>query len=261
MVVETLESRCLLSVLPAPVPTLTNGILSVTGTAGDDRIRISIIPHLGISSSRDKLAVKVNGTTTIFSDTPIQKIQINGLAGDDRIVVREVNIEFDIDGGDGNDIIFGGSLNDLISGGAGDDTLRGKAGDDVLNGGAGNDRLYGGSGNDSLLGRDERDNLRGGAGEDMPDGGQGSDRLRGDAGRDHSFDSGDPMLDATKSEKSRRYARPISLIEEDGSGETDQGDGGDDGANDPNGEMQPIWWDPEANTDDSGNPIDIPNNY
>ena len=56
-IVETLESRRLLSV----APTLTDGVLSVTGDAGDDSIRISI------GKDTSKLAVKDNGTVTLFS--------------------------------------------------------------------------------------------------------------------------------------------------------------------------------------------------
>jgi hypothetical protein len=49
------------------------------------------------------------------------------------------------------------------------------------------------------------------------------------------------------------------LIEENGSGETDQGNDAEESASDADGASQPIWWDPEANTDDSGNAIDIAN--
>jgi hypothetical protein len=42
------------------------------------------------------------------------------------------------------------------------------------------------------------------------------------------------------------------------SGEIDLGSGGEDVEPDAPGESPQIWWDPEANTDDSGQPIDIP---
>src|SRR5258708_7741299 len=120
MVVETLESPCLLSVMPAPPPTLSDGIPSGTGTARDDNIRIRMIVHQAASSiDLFELGVKVNGTTTIFSKTSIQKIQIDGLGGDDKIIVKRVYIKAEIEGGDGNDTVFGGAADDLISGGAG----------------------------------------------------------------------------------------------------------------------------------------------
>jgi len=226
----------------APAPTLTNGVLTVTGTDGDDKIRIRI------AKDSSKLAVKVNGTTTLFSIASVTKIKVDGLAGDDDICVRRgVSIATEINGGDGNDKVRGGAGNDLLSGGAGDDKLCGNAGDDVLGGGAGDDTLHGGKGNDSLLGGDGNDKVRGGKGNDALDGNKGHDRLRGGPGSDHSFDNNDTVLDATKSEKSQRYARPIWWTEDDGSlNETPWwGDTGGDIAPDPAGAMLPIWWDPE----------------
>jgi len=222
-IVESLESRRLLSA----APTLTGGILSISGTVGDDNIRIS----LGKDTS--KLAVKVNGAVTLFDLASVTKIKIDGLEGNDTICIRQhhgkINIASEIDGGDGDDRIVAGNGNDLISGGAGDD------------------KIFGGRGDDTLLGGDGNDKLRGGGGSDVLNGARGRDRLRGGAGIDH-FLGHDIVLDINKNEKSHRFARPDSVG--DGSSETDPGDGG---------ENEPIWWDPEANTDDSGNPIDIAN--
>ena len=243
-IVETLESRRLLSVAPV----LTDGVLSVSGTTGDDKIRISI------GKDTSKLAVKVNGTVTLFSLSSITKIKVDGLAGDDTICIKQhhggIDIASELDGGDGDDKISGGNGNDLISGGAGNDVLRGNSGDDVLSGGSGDDKISGGRGDDSLLGGADNDKLRGGGGSDVLDGGKGKDRLRGGGGMDHFFGN-DVILDTNKNEKAHRFAQPIDWVD-DGSSETDQGDGN---AN------EPIWWDPEANTDDSGNPVDMPNIY
>src|SRR6266571_2751741 len=87
-VLETLESRRLLSVpvaaeASAPAPTLSNGLLAVTGTAGDDNIRISI------ANDTSKLAVKVNGQATLFSLAAITKIKVDGLAGNDEICIKQ----------------------------------------------------------------------------------------------------------------------------------------------------------------------------
>ncbi|HEV8607538.1 MAG TPA: calcium-binding protein [Tepidisphaeraceae bacterium] len=243
------------NITPAPAPTLTDGILTVTGTAGDDKIRISI------AKDTSKLAVKVNGAVALFSLASITKIKVDGLAGDDNICIKQahggIDIATELNGGDGDDKISGGDGNDLISGGAGKDKLRGNAGDDVLSGGDGNDKLFGGRGNDSVLGGDGADKVRGGGGSDVLDGSKGRDRIRGGNGSDHSFDGGDTMIDANKNEKSHRFARPIWWTEDDGSLNENPWWGGDTGdlAPDPAGTMLPIWWDPE--NPDAAPPDDV----
>jgi Putative glucoamylase/RTX calcium-binding nonapeptide repeat (4 copies)/Protein of unknown function (DUF3131) len=83
---------------------------TITGTAGDDRIR---------GTERDDV--------------------ICGLAGDDSI-----------DGGGGDDAVFGDAGDDRVAGADGDDTLYGDEGADRLDGGAGHDVLSGGPGADRL---------------------------------------------------------------------------------------------------------------
>jgi serralysin len=240
-------------VTPAPAPTLTDGILNVTGTAGDDKIRISI------GKDTSKLAVKVNGAVTLFSLASVTKIKVDGLAGDDDICIKQshggIGISAELIGGDGNDKIRGGNGNDSLNGGAGKDKLHGGAGDDVLQGGDGNDKLHGGRGDDSILGGDGSDKVRGGGGNDMLDGSKGRDKIRGGAGHDGCLDHGDALIDAKKAEKAARFAMPIWWSEDDGSGTGDQGiDVGDDAwwnddiSGDDSGAldtMLPIWWDPE----------------
>ena len=231
-------------VTPAPVPTLTDGTLSVTGTDGDDKIRISI------AKDRSELAVKVNGVTTLFSLASVTKIKVDGLAGNDDICIKQhrggIDIATELNGGDGDDKIRGGDGNDLISGGAGKDILRGNAGDDVLSGGEGNDKLFGGRGDDSVLGGNGNDKLRGGGGSDTLDGAKGHDKQRGGRGNDHTLDS-DAMLDANKHEKSHRFAAPIWWSDDDGSLDENPWWGDDtSGATVPaDGDLMPIWWDPE----------------
>jgi hypothetical protein len=155
----------------APVPTLVNGVLTVTGTEANDKIRLSR------ASDNTKLAVKVNGVTTLFSTSSITSIIVNALAGDDKVQVHQkrggISIGAQINGGDGNDNLAGGNGNDSINGGAGNDRIRGGRGNDALDGGAGDDKLHGGKGDDVLTSGGGNDKLKGGKGEDTRDGKKG----------------------------------------------------------------------------------------
>ena len=81
-------------------------------------------------------------TVDITDANPAQdQLAINGLNGDDAIVGSNLAadaIQFQADGGDGNDVITGGARNDTLLGGTGDDILNGGPGQDVLDGGRGN---------------------------------------------------------------------------------------------------------------------------
>ncbi len=128
-------------------------------------------------------------TGTSFSPVSllgVEHVEINGLAGADRLVVGEVfgtrlvatlggstevagldSLAFD--GGRGNDTLDGSAANGplLGRGGAGDDSLTGGSGNDALSGGAGADTLDGGAGDDTLVGGAGPDEMRGGAGADV----------------------------------------------------------------------------------------------
>ena len=84
-------------------------------------------------------------TVDITNANPAQdQLAINGLGGDDAIIgsgLAADAIQFQADGGDGNDVINGGAGNDTLLGGAGDDILNGGPGQDVLDGGPGNNVL------------------------------------------------------------------------------------------------------------------------
>ena len=84
--------------------------------------------------------------------------ELNGGAGDDKLVASDANDVLSGEAGDdtiwgygGNDLLLGGNENDTLNAGDGDDALEGGDGDDLLNGDGGNDVLTGGAGNDSLL--------------------------------------------------------------------------------------------------------------
>ncbi len=94
----------------------------------------------------DNGSVSVLGLATQINITGFEadkdRIIINGLAGDDVIEASGLGagaIQFQADGGDGNDVLVGGAGNDVLSGGAGDDVLIGGPGIDILDGQVGDD--------------------------------------------------------------------------------------------------------------------------
>ncbi len=89
----------------------------------------------------------------------IQVLEVNGRAGDDRIIVNDLTGVDDLEllvlnGGDGDDLIDASGMVVPIpveaSGGPGNDVLIGGPGNDSLDGGPGNDRLDGGGGVNTL---------------------------------------------------------------------------------------------------------------
>jgi hypothetical protein len=146
VLLESLETRQLLS-----LPVLAGGTLMVNGTSGDDQIVISRDP-VGVGVLR----VAVNKSINSVDEYQVKKITINGLAGNDNILIDQslgrIAIPVYEVGGLGNDTLTGGYANDLLQGGPGNDELRGNAGKDYLDGGAGNDTVYGADGIDALFG-------------------------------------------------------------------------------------------------------------
>jgi uncharacterized protein YkwD len=132
LAVERLEVRdC-----PASV-NFFNGILTVTGTSGNDTITVSLVNGRIVAEGRS------------FNPAAVTSIVVTAGAGDDVIHDRT-----------GRD--------SLLYGGLGNDTIYGYAGHDKIWGGAGNDRLYGVGGNDTIWG---------GGGSDTVDGGVGTNTL------------------------------------------------------------------------------------
>src|SRR2546423_720242 len=137
-ILEQLDTRVLLSI------TLVNHVLQIDGTNSPDFITVDA------NASPDRIRVRVNSDVKRFDTVDVDGIIINGLKGNDDIVVygsillaTTINAGSGHDsvlGGDGPDLIYGGNGIDTILGYEGDDTLRGDADADDLNGGAGNDR-------------------------------------------------------------------------------------------------------------------------
>ncbi|RKZ88438.1 MAG: hypothetical protein DRR16_04890, partial [Candidatus Parabeggiatoa sp. nov. 3] len=96
----------------------------------------------------------------------IDKVVIRAGAGDDRIILNgSSNLDFDIEGGVGNDYID-------VSGTSGKVTVRGNTGDDTIKTGSGADTIWGDAGNDTI------------------DAGGGTDWVFGDSGKIKESDSG-----------------------------------------------------------------------
>ncbi len=125
---EQLEPRVLLSFA------LAGGVLTITGTTGNDSVVLSQNPS--------GLRVSDNGIVSPgFAVRKIKSIVMDLGAGDDLGSFKPgvAAIPATLLGGDGNDALTGGGGNDSIDGGTGDDTLTGGAGADILFGNTGND--------------------------------------------------------------------------------------------------------------------------
>lgn len=164
---------------------VVSGELVFNGSAGNDT--------MSVTSTSTKLKAVRNGSTLIFSKSPITRVSVDAGAGNDNVAIGSGVVATYILGGDGNDLLNGGDGNDTLTSGAGKNTLFGNNGNDRLNGsggrdalygGAGDDRLYGNGGNDTLDGGGNVDRLFAGDGDDNLIGGGSNDKLYGDAGND-----------------------------------------------------------------------------
>lgn len=172
--IQPLEQRRLLSF------TLLEGTLTITGTAGNDVIRVT-------QFTSTQLKVEEPGGIRYFADSSVSRIVINGLDGADRLDVGAMDEPATLRGGNGNDTLVGGRGNDKLYGEANSDAISGNAGFDSIDGGSGNDFLRGGAdtdtlldggGNDSVYGEGSPDFFRAGIGTDYYD--AADDNLGGD---------------------------------------------------------------------------------
>src|SRR4051794_13609886 len=160
---ESLEQRSLLSA------TLQGTELHVTGSSKSDLITVYYD-----AKDKSKLDVKIRTAVTQFNASDVASLRIEGLAGDDRILINgangAVNLPSKIYGGLGDDSNTGGSGRDRVYSGAGDDSVSGESGNDIL---------YGEQGHDTVQGARGRDLLDGGADDDTVIGNAGDDRCHG----------------------------------------------------------------------------------
>ena len=151
---ETLENRLLCTA------TLSNNVLTITGTTASDAIVVS-----KDTQQPADLVVTINGTVSRFVASNVASIQISALAGNDRVEISQtqgiIAYPTTILGSDGADTLIGASGRDRIEGGNGADSIFGYSGSDILRGGSGVDTLIGGRGNDNLAGNGSSDLLFG----------------------------------------------------------------------------------------------------
>ena len=112
--------------------TLTDGVLRIDGTAGNDVIVVG--------RAKNRVAAVVNGVTLgRFPAGDVTRILVEADAGDDQINLVNLSdgttIGARVRGGDGNDAIAGSAGNDVLEGGDGNDTISAGAGNDVVSGG------------------------------------------------------------------------------------------------------------------------------
>ncbi len=188
---------------------------------GDLRDGAESVVVTGNRNRLDVTSTLEGHTVTQTYEGTFDRIIWVGGDGNDSIDLRGVDadagLEFDLDGGSGNDRILlddsalgrakivGGDGDDVIFGGGGDDRIFGGAGNDEIHGGGGADTIFGdlgkiedsdddgtidlwraqagsGDGDDVVFGDGGADLVFGGGGDDRIEGGEGDDLLVGDAG-------------------------------------------------------------------------------
>jgi Ca2+-binding RTX toxin-like protein len=160
---------------------ITRGSLIVSATHDDDLIGLRSLP--GTASA---VEVQLNDSiSTVFLDE-VKSIRMDGLAGDDRMVLRLDGVIRTMDirlyGSEGNDTIHGSDQDERVYGGEGNDWVSGNAGADILYGEGGHDRLFGGEGKDYLVGGAGVNVLRGDGSRDTILGDRRFDDVRGNFG-------------------------------------------------------------------------------
>ncbi|HKH31166.1 MAG TPA: hypothetical protein VKA45_08950, partial [Gaiellaceae bacterium] len=154
-----------------------DGSDTINGDAGNDATEVNGNATLG-----DVFTLEPNAGRVVFRrtnlvefklDTATERIEANGLGGDDSLASSDgvgALTLLSVDGGagvdtvngsDGPDLILGGEGNDVLSGGGGDDRVVGDRGADTMNGGTGDDTLVwnNGDGTDVVNGDDGRDDV------------------------------------------------------------------------------------------------------
>jgi Ca2+-binding RTX toxin-like protein len=222
---NTLSAARVLNVTLAAAPTasLTGGVLTITGGAGPDHLRVERDPG---NTAMLRVSDVGNGNATLgtFADSEVGSISATLGEGNDSISVdASITDAATLRGGTGDDSLLGGGGFDSLYGDLGNDSLTGGGAADSLNGGSGTDRvidagngnltltnvLLNANGNDVLSGMEQAHvtagvgndtinasafsgsvTMLGGAGNDSLIGGAGNDWMTGDAGSDSFVGNG-----------------------------------------------------------------------
>ncbi len=167
---------------------------NIFGNVGDDKITGDERDNWISGGAGSDTLKGGDGDDILIIDAEDKQWNIDAGNGRDVVIVNsdkgihfnlaQANVETVV-GGNGNDILIsGGSSNTFIDGGSGDDTIIGGAADDALSGSDGDDFIDGGFGDDIIRGHRGQDFLNGGAGDDYLDGGVDNDTIFGDDGND-----------------------------------------------------------------------------
>jgi Ca2+-binding RTX toxin-like protein len=124
--------------------------VTISGTAGDDAITVNTLSNGAISVAGTAASAR------IFHAETSDQLVINGGTGDDVIDASGLpagHISLTLNGGAGTDRLIGSQDNDFVNGGTGDDVALLGAGNDVFvwNPGDGNDTVEGQAGLDGLI--------------------------------------------------------------------------------------------------------------
>ena len=167
---------------------------NIFGNSGDDTITGDIRDNwLSGGAGSDVLRGEGGDDILIIDEKDLQE-NIDGGEGRDVVMINsDVGVSFNLTdsnvetaiGGNGDDVLIGGGTgNVFIDGGNGDDIIIGGASDDALSGSDGNDYIDGGYSNDVIRGHRGEDVLIGGEGDDYLEGGLGDDKIFGGAGKE-----------------------------------------------------------------------------
>ena len=133
------------------VPLTGSGLLTISGTSGEDRLRALAGAELPDGGTGRDLVTYMDSTAAVAVKLATG-LGYGGYAEGDWLISIE-----NLTGSIFNDRLSGDDRSNVLKGGAGDDALGGNGGNDRLLGGDGNDHLTGGSGADTLIGGDGDD--------------------------------------------------------------------------------------------------------
>ena len=123
--------------------TLLNGILTVTGTAGNDWLQAEQLNGEVYVFENGLIGGGFGG---IFPASSVTKVVFHGLDGHDTLVAHSSLAKpSDFWGGNGDDSMYGNIQPNYMFGAAGRDYMWAEGGNDSLAGGDGNDLIYAGT--------------------------------------------------------------------------------------------------------------------